>query len=118
MTNDDITHNYHGGNQQSVAANKRTNKARDRARIYAHIHTCGMYGSTSDECEVALDMGHQTCSARFTDMKCDGLLIPIGIKRKTRHNCDAEVCVAKGIWDAQAAEQRPESSAQQGLFDI
>lgn len=101
MSDDDITRNYHKGNPQSVEANKRTDKERDAARIYAYVFSLGMYGATSDEVDVALwgGVAHQTASARFSEMKRDGDLVPIGTFRKTRKNCNAEVHVAAAIWE-------------------
>ena len=77
----DICTNHHGGNAQSEAANKITNKSRDRARILAHLAT--VPDATCDEVEVALGMNHQTCSARFSELKAAGLIEPT-TRRKTR----------------------------------
>lgn len=94
----DITANNHGGHPNSVAANQQTNKQRDAARIYAHVHHCGLKGATCDEVEVALDMLHQTASARFSDLKRDGHLIDTGQRRNTRRGrCQAAVFITAGI---------------------
>jgi hypothetical protein len=60
------------------------------------------YGATCDEVEQALDMSHQTCSARFRDLaSCEPAYIikcrlPDGscVKRKTRSGRKAFVYVA------------------------
>lgn len=89
---DDITANYHRGNQYSAAAHDsiKPRKQQDISRIlvvlYAHPN-----GLTCEEVEFLLGMKHQTCSARFTDMKKMGWIIQCG-KRLTRSKRDA------GVW--------------------
>lgn len=82
----DICSKNHGGNAQSTAANAKTNKKRDAARILALLEAVG--ASTCDDVETALGMSHQTCSARFSELKRAGLIEPTG-KRKTRTGCPA-----------------------------
>ena len=79
--NTDICANRHGGNAESVAANKATNKERDAKRILALFEWHGH--ATCDEAEIQLGMSHQTCSARFADLKRAGLIEPT-TRRKTR----------------------------------
>jgi hypothetical protein len=38
-------------------------------------------------------MMHQTCSARFSDLKRKGWLVANGKQRKTRSGCDADVYI-------------------------
>ena len=90
---DDITRNYHGGNPQSEKANKRTRKTRDRATLVVFLHMCGLHGATCDEAEIATGLSHQTCSARFSDLKKDNVIIEIGETRLTRSGSPAAVCV-------------------------
>ena len=80
----DICSKHHGGNAQSTAANAKTNKTRDAARILALLEAVG--ASTCDDVEMALGMSHQTCSARFSDLKRAGLIEPTA-KQKTRTGC-------------------------------
>lgn len=99
-TADDITANYHRGNPRSVEANDatRSRKSADCIRILAALRLQPA-GLTCDEAEQVLGMSHQTCSARFADMKRKGWLVIRG-KRKTRSNCWADVHFevrAKGI---------------------
>ena len=84
----DICTSHHGGNIFSIAANHQTNKRRDTARIIDHLRT--VPNSTCDEAEIALAMNHQTCSARFSELKRDGLITPAG-RRKTRTGSSAQV---------------------------
>jgi hypothetical protein len=92
--NDDITRNYHGGHPLSEIANQTTNKSRDALRIIRYVATCGARGSTSDQCEEAIGMQHQTCSARFSDLKKAGVLLLNGERRQTRRGrSPAGVCV-------------------------
>jgi hypothetical protein len=94
VSNDDITRNYHGGNPQSEQANKRTRKTVDRARVYQFVWSNNLYGATCYETEQATGMRHQTCSARFSDLKKDGIIIGTGRTRLTDTQSPAEVCVA------------------------
>jgi hypothetical protein len=91
--NDDITANYHGDNARSIEAHEATapNKNADYARILAVLRKRPTLGLTCDEAERILGMKHQTCSARFSDMKKKGWLIINGTKRKTRSGCNADV---------------------------
>ncbi len=84
----DITANYHKGNQNSVAANKVTNKERDRDHILTVLKVGPM---TCDEIEQATGLCHQTASARWTDLKKLGAIIRTGERRKTRRGCNADV---------------------------
>lgn len=77
----DICTNNHGGNAESVAASRTTNRLRDRNRIIVHL--ASVPDATCDEVEVALEMNHQTCSARFSELKAAGLIEPT-TRRKTR----------------------------------
>jgi len=112
---DDITWNKHGGNPQSILANLLTDKGRDMARIYRHVHNCGYYGCTSDEAAVVLHMPSQTCSARFSDMKAMGLLIEKYVSGKkvtrlTRQRAPAAVCIAVRWMDPIAVEQQKQEA--------
>jgi hypothetical protein len=71
---DDICRNHHGGNSESNAANEGTDKRRDSKRIVDALLNVGWRGLTCDELEVVLVMSHQTCSARCSELKRDGIL--------------------------------------------
>jgi hypothetical protein len=83
----DITRNYHKGNKYSQEAFRSATpqkKANDKMKIRAMMLRVGpKRGVTSDEAEVELNMPHQTCSARFSDMKRDDELVHVG-ERETR----------------------------------
>lgn len=83
---DDICGNRHKGNENSTAANATTNKGRDRTRILEYLDSVD--DATCDETEVALGMNHQTCSARFSELKRDKKIEAV-TKRKTRSGCAA-----------------------------
>ncbi len=83
----DICARNHGGNELSKKANRQTTKLVDRLIICGWIKTSG--DATCDEVELALGMNHQTCSARFSELKRDGLIEPT-VKRKTRSGCLAQ----------------------------
>lgn len=82
----DICANRHGGNQQSQAANARTNKQRDASRILELLRIWGDY--TCQEASIELSMPYTTASARFSDLKRAGLIEPT-VRRKTRSGCSA-----------------------------
>lgn len=79
----DICANRHGGNAESIDANVDTarKKDRDRAAILKQYRNHGP--QTCAEIEAALDMPHQTCSARISELKADGLLEPTKDRRET-----------------------------------
>ena len=88
----DITSNYHHGNPRSVQAHKRTarNKLRDQLRIIKLLEGYPL-GLICEEAEILLNMRHQTCSARFSEMKRDGLLVLTGEQRETSTGSPADV---------------------------
>lgn len=65
-----------------------------RRLVYDHIKSQDE-GATCDECEVSLDLKHQTCSARITELKRLGSIVDTGRRRKTRSGRGAAVYVAK-----------------------
>jgi len=98
---DDITAGFHHGNPESTEAHASTSpeyKAKTRRKIYALAHAQGEYGITSDEAEQILGLSHQSCSARISELKREGSLIPKVCKidpakerRKTRSGRYARV---------------------------
>lgn len=95
---DDITANFHGGNAQSVAAGesvrRQASRRNARIEIVRFARDRGPAGVTADEVLAALALTHQSGSARFSELRRDGMLIPTGMTRKTRSGEDAEVHVA------------------------
>lgn len=71
------------------AAESITDKQRLYLLILDYIAWAGT--STCDECEIALDMSHQTTSARFTELRSKELITATGEKRKTRSGRNAVV---------------------------
>lgn len=93
---DDPTRNFHRGNRQSKQAfNDTPGKVRTRQRmiIAEFVRKRGAHGATSEEAETILKMRHQTCSARFTDLKKAGVLIESERRRRTSSGRWAAVCV-------------------------
>ena len=68
-----------------------------RARVFAHVQEQGARGATCDEIEEALDLKHQTASARVRELALRGDLEDSGKRRDTRSGRKAVVWVA---WDA------------------
>ena len=60
-----------------------------RLQILNFIRQVGT--ATCDECEVRLDMRHQTCSARICELKVSGLIVDTGERRVTRSGRSAAV---------------------------
>lgn len=83
----DVCARNHRANPFSTAANSVTAKDRDKARILAFLKP--VENATCDETEIALGMGHQTCSARFSELKMSGLIFA-ACKRQTRTGCMAQ----------------------------
>jgi hypothetical protein len=95
---DDITANFHGGDEFSADANEhaRATKARDRGRIRSLIFDRDDYGqgrgATCEECEDALSLSHQTCSARISELRALAVIHTInGEYRLTRRGVRARV---------------------------
>jgi len=91
---DDICSNYHGGNSESNGANPpQKRKLLDRRRI---LEALNIAPAICEEVEDFLGMSHQTCSARFSELKRDGLIFKIGT-RKTRSGKAAGIYQRKMI---------------------
>lgn len=90
--NDDICENRHGGDEFSKKANKSvaSKKEKQRQAILAVMkkHPEGM---TAEECEAALGFHRSSCSARMSELKKAGFLIPLG-RRQTKSGATA------GVW--------------------
>lgn len=84
----DICARKHQGDAQSVAANKVTNKSRDRGRILQFL--ANVKDATCEETETALGMHRSTASARFSELKRDGRIVQGEGKRKTATGCMAQ----------------------------
>jgi len=94
----DITANYHRGNPESKTAFKSLKRERmeaDRVRIVDATRRRGKHGLTCDEAEIRLELKHQTCSARFTDLVKDGRLTRTEERRPTRSGCPARVHIVE-----------------------
>lgn len=75
-------------------------------RVYDQIRLAGWEGKTTDEIEAALNITHQSCSARMNELKNfkpEPLIERRGITRKTRAGRPADVYVLFGL---QAASER------------
>lgn len=78
----DVCARNHGGNEMSRAANLRTNKEGDRAKILAFM--ARRPGKRTYVKEVIRELGlqHQTASARLTDLKAEGSIEVVKGERK------------------------------------
>jgi predicted HTH transcriptional regulator len=92
----DITSKYHKGNPESRAANLDVlpHKPNLREKVFTEIIRAKREGITCEEVEKALDMKHQTASARISELKRSGHIRIIG-KRSTESGSMASVYVAR-----------------------
>jgi len=65
--------------------------AGDRRRVLAHVARCDALGATQDEVSAALDMLHQTASARFKELRDADYIARTGGRRLTRTGSPAHV---------------------------
>ena len=79
----------------------------DKTRVFQFIVQCGKYGATDDEIESALNMRHQSASARRRNLELAGAVIKTDRKRKTRSGRSAYVYTADPTADIHAARGRP-----------
>lgn len=70
--NTDICQNRHGGNTQSIAANKKVGKMRDRAKIIEFLKANGK--GYSKQIARNLDKPLNTLSGRFSELLRDGVI--------------------------------------------
>ena len=94
----DITSNFHGGDRMSEAANETVTPFKSSQRflcltIIARFSEPPV-GVSSDEVERITGMPHQTCGARFTELKADGLIVLFGYG-KTRRGCKCGLYVCR-----------------------
>lgn len=90
-------------------------------RVFDYIEKQGPHGSTDDEIEAALDLKHQTASARRRDLEKMGLITkqwkPCGTKyvvRKTRSGRNAGVYIRTSqevVFDQKVKRGRPKKAA-------
>ena len=83
------------GTSYAAAASVRSKSAAMRHQIIALLEERG--GLTCDEVEVILELRHQTASARFAELRRDGLISKVG-ERPTRSGRKADV-MAVGVSD-------------------
>ena len=93
----DITQNKHGGDPESIAANKRVNKVLDRTVVLNLITDAGAQGLTLDEISERLDRPPNVISGRITELKERGLIAASDARRKTRTGSLAKVYVLPGL---------------------
>lgn len=91
----DITAGYHGGNPESVEAWKSVREHTGTIRLWVVRYVYKQYarGATCDEIERVLGLTHQTASARVTEAKARGEIVPNGKRRATRSGRQAAVYV-------------------------
>lgn len=94
---DDICWRFHGGNSESIAASAVARRKADALRriIFQFVLERAEKGATCYEIEIGLGIRHATASARCSELKRDGRLIPTEECRKTDTGCNARVLRAR-----------------------
>lgn len=94
----DITRNRHRDNPESIEAYESLEPgslARMRGEIYVWVRARGYpRGATGDEIQIATGYLHQTTSARISELRKLGYLVPTAERRPTRSGRNARVLVA------------------------
>lgn len=90
----DITSNRHGGNEQSTEARRSIDASEIRKRVLDYIKSQGEQGAICDQIEQALELSHQTASARCSELK-EQKLVDVRGTRKTRSGRNAGVLIAR-----------------------
>jgi len=95
MSEQDITKNRHGGNEQSTAAFEeiRESLPKRRSDVLVMIQKAGLKGLTVHEAAKLAGTTPNTLSGRFSELKRDGLITKRGT-RPTVSGCKAGVFVA------------------------
>jgi hypothetical protein len=103
----DITEKRHKGNAESREARQSLQGSLSavRERVFNYVDQRLAWGSTSDEAVYALDMLHQTVSARFAELKALGRIVPSGERRKTRSGRNAAVFISSRVADGLEEEE-------------
>jgi hypothetical protein len=104
----DICARRHRGNAESRDANKIAQRSKSECRglLYAWFQAQGLAGGTCHEASVSTGIRYTTCSARISELKAEGFLVPTGERRKTPTGAGAAVLKAV----------KPEPKANQKSF--
>lgn len=78
---------------QAAAEQVKESAVRQRMRVSGWVYGQGLHGATCDEACAALGLPSQSGSARFTELKQDGILVPTQETRKTRQGGKARVLI-------------------------
>lgn len=96
----DICSNFHGGadtSKEAFQSTPQSSRTAQQARILKFISDRGSEGATCDEAERALQLPHQTASARITELTAAGRIQFGTDRRKTIAGKSARVYRAAGI---------------------
>jgi predicted transcriptional regulator len=85
---------------REAAESSRSRAGSDRTKIIQFLHSKGNYGATCDELEIALNLTHQTASARIADLKRLGIIQESKATRLTRSKRKASVCMLSSSSDS------------------
>jgi hypothetical protein len=93
----DITSNRHGGNPESMEANRRIAATKEAVRmeVYTWAKSRGRQGITPDEAAEHFNCSHNHVAPRITELKAMKVLVPNGDRRRTRSGSWAAVLEVK-----------------------
>jgi hypothetical protein len=98
---DDITRNYHRGDRYSIEAFVSTpSSSREHARLRIIRCLYRQGPAMSEQLEQRLDMHHQSCSARISELRQLNFLVEVGTG-VTSTGSSARIHGLRGIHDAE-----------------
>ena len=93
MSDDSLPYVPGSATSKAAADSLMSSAASMRMKVYRYIESQGEGGATDNEIENALDMRHQTASARRRDLVLAGSIKDSGMTRRTDSNRKASVWV-------------------------
>lgn len=97
--NDEVPRGREETSQQAFDSIRHRVRAGDCGIVFQHFRSAGDRGWTCDEMEQATGLKHQTCSARFNDLKRWRVIEASDRRRPTRSGRDADVYVLRPGWE-------------------
>jgi len=96
----DITAGRHGGNPESAAANEAVRRFKEelRRKIWLWFRDNGP--AITEAAALALSLRMSTASARVSELRKGGCLVPTGTRRRTTSGCFAAVLQIGREWVA------------------
>jgi len=93
-----LPHQTHSDTSRDAAISNSTSGAM-REKIYAHVCSKSLHGTTADEVAARFTLVPGTVSARFRGLELDEMIVKTTVKRLTRSGRNANVYVSKLVFD-------------------